>query len=329
MRKILLIIGLVIMFGMVGTDKIKALSGTCVCNAGIIDSGTNGCDGSAGKQPRCLPGLGNSCSCYTDSEWNAIKDRSGGGWVEIEGKFFRGLTELCSDTDVCIPNAVCDAWTNRCRLVPGVLGSPCDKGNCVPGLKCVNDTCERDPSSTCGEFGQDCCVNKWVWGEKSCVRIDLMCSNSKCVMNCLPNQPDCGGLGKPCYGSGKGKLCDYEKGLICDVNTNTCIGDGSGSAVGDAVLPKYPDEMGFKFANSSMGDVIGGIIKYIYIFAGFALIVVLITGGFSVLTSAGVPEKAKLGYDKITQALTGFIIVFLSYMVVLLIQAIFKIKIFF
>ena len=78
-----------------------------------------------------------------------------------------------------------------------------------------------------------------------------------------------------------------------------------------------------------MGTVIGKIIEYIYIFAGFALLIALLMGGFTVLTAAGSPEKAAKGYNQATYGVIGFILIFVSYMVVLLIQAIFHVKIFF
>lgn len=99
--------------------------------------------------------------------------------------------------------------------------------------------------------------------------------------------------------------------------------------VGDAELPNYPDSVGFKFKDKTLGEIIGKIIEYIYIFAGFALLIALFMGGFTVLTAAGSPEKAQKGYNQATYGVIGFIIIFVSYMVVLLIQAIFHVKIFF
>ena len=94
-------------------------------------------------------------------------------------------------------------------------------------------------------------------------------------------------------------------------------------------MPSYGKDSTFVFKNKTLGEVIGEVIKYIYIFAGFTLIIVLLMGGFSVLTAAGSPEKAKVGYDRITQGLIGFIVIFLSYLIVLLLQALLKVKIFF
>jgi len=78
----------------------------------------------------------------------------------------------------------------------------------------------------------------------------------------------------------------------------------------------------------NLGDLISKLIPYIYIFAGFAMIIVIITGGYDILTSQGTPEKTKAGFDKIAKGITGFILVVASYFVVMLVEGIFKIKIF-
>jgi len=78
----------------------------------------------------------------------------------------------------------------------------------------------------------------------------------------------------------------------------------------------------------NFGDLITKLIPYIYIFAGFAMIIVIITGGYDLLTSQGTPEKTKAGFDKIAKGITGFILIVASYFVVMLMEGIFKIKIF-
>ena len=54
----------------------------------------------------------------------------------------------------------------------------------------------------------------------------------------------------------------------------------------------------------------------------------IIAGGLQVMTSLGIPEKMKIGYGKITGGIVGFLIIFSSYMIVKLIEAMFNIKIF-
>lgn len=101
---------------------------------------------------------------------------------------------------------------------------------------------------------------------------------------------------------------------------------------GEAVIPNYGNS-GFKYLNTETGDeaklglILGDLLPYIYVIAGLLLLVLLIAGGFGLMTSAGNPDKMKAGYGRIKSALIGFLIVFVSYMVVLLVQTIFGIDI--
>ena len=98
-------------------------------------------------------------------------------------------------------------------------------------------------------------------------------------------------------------------------------------AAGDVTLPNY-EGTGFKFENGTIGDVFSELLPYIYVVAGLILLIMLIMGGFGLMTSAGNPDKTKAGYGKITNALIGFLIIFVSYFVVQLVETILGIKIF-
>lgn len=100
----------------------------------------------------------------------------------------------------------------------------------------------------------------------------------------------------------------------------------------DAIIPTY-EKTDFKYqdtifgAQYTLGSILSDLLPYIYVIAGLLLLVLLIAGGFSLMTSAGNPDKMKAGYGKITSALTGFFIIFVSYIVALLVQTIFGIDI--
>lgn len=98
-------------------------------------------------------------------------------------------------------------------------------------------------------------------------------------------------------------------------------------AVGGINLPNY-EGTGFKFSNSSIGDIFSDLLPYIYVIAGLILLVILITGGIGLMTAAGNPDKIKAGYGKIKNALIGFLIVFVSYFVGQLVGIMLGIKIF-
>lgn len=72
-----------------------------------------------------------------------------------------------------------------------------------------------------------------------------------------------------------------------------------------------------------VGDVVSTIIPYVFFFAGTAMLLMLIMGGFALLTGASDPKRIDQGKQQITYAVVGFIIVFLAYWVVQLARRIF------
>ncbi len=84
----------------------------------------------------------------------------------------------------------------------------------------------------------------------------------------------------------------------------------------------------FKFGNnSSLGDIISSLLPYILVIAGLTLFIFLIIGGFGLLTSAGNPEKMKAAQGKITSAVIGFVIIFISYWLIRILEIVFGISI--
>jgi len=81
-----------------------------------------------------------------------------------------------------------------------------------------------------------------------------------------------------------------------------------------AVLPTEPT----KFTN--VGSVVGGLLPYIYVVAGLILLLFLIIGGIGLMTSAGNPDKSKAAYGKITGAVIGFLIIFVSYFIAKIVE---------
>lgn len=97
----------------------------------------------------------------------------------------------------------------------------------------------------------------------------------------------------------------------------------------EAIIPDYPREFKYSLfgSNIELGKVISDALQYVYVIAGLVLLIILISGGIGLMTSAGNPDKIKAGYGKITSALIGFFIVFISYIVVMLVQTIFGVDI--
>lgn len=70
---------------------------------------------------------------------------------------------------------------------------------------------------------------------------------------------------------------------------------------------KYPE---------NIGDIVSTALKFVFPAAGILLLVYLIFGGFSLMTSSGDPKAIQAAKGRITSALIGFIIVFAAYWIV-------------
>lgn len=74
----------------------------------------------------------------------------------------------------------------------------------------------------------------------------------------------------------------------------------------------------------SLSAITQRLIPYLLAIAGFGLLIFMILGGFSCLTSAGDPKKLESCKQKITSSLIGFAIVFCAYWVTQIVDYIFK-----
>ncbi|HUD19209.1 MAG TPA: hypothetical protein VMR81_02095 [Patescibacteria group bacterium] len=68
--------------------------------------------------------------------------------------------------------------------------------------------------------------------------------------------------------------------------------------------------------NPSLGAILSRAITFVFIFAGFGLFIMLLAGGFTFLTSAGDPKQLEKGQQQLTNALLGFLIIFVAYWLV-------------
>ena len=78
----------------------------------------------------------------------------------------------------------------------------------------------------------------------------------------------------------------------------------------------------------SLGEFISTMLPNVFVLASIILFILLIVGGFVMITSAGNPEKQKSGSKALTAAITGFIIIFASFWVIKLIEFLTGISIF-
>lgn len=80
-------------------------------------------------------------------------------------------------------------------------------------------------------------------------------------------------------------------------------------------------------SNLTIGLIISKTLTYLFVIAGLILLLFLIMGGFQMMIGAANP-KAKEGASKqITNALVGFLILFVSYWLVQIVEVIFGISI--
>lgn len=79
---------------------------------------------------------------------------------------------------------------------------------------------------------------------------------------------------------------------------------------------------GPQFTNIS--SIMTNALPIIFAIAGLVLFLFLIWGGFDYLTSMGDPKKAEEARGKITNALIGFIIIFVSYWIVQVVIRVFN-----
>jgi len=82
-----------------------------------------------------------------------------------------------------------------------------------------------------------------------------------------------------------------------------------------------------KFKDISLGELITQLLPLIFVLAGLTLFIFLIIGGFGLLTSAGNPDKMKTAQGKITSAIIGFVIIFISYWLMRILEIVFGISI--
>ena len=79
---------------------------------------------------------------------------------------------------------------------------------------------------------------------------------------------------------------------------------------------------------TSLGSILSDAITLVFVFAGIGLFLMLISGGFTFLTSAGDTKKLEQGRQQLTNALIGFIIIFVSFWLVQAFGIIFGVHIF-
>jgi len=75
-----------------------------------------------------------------------------------------------------------------------------------------------------------------------------------------------------------------------------------------------------KFGSTTkIGSIINSVLPYIFAAAGIALLIYLVLGGLQMMTSRGDPKSMQAAQAKITNAIIGFVVVFLAFTIVQLV----------
>ncbi len=79
-------------------------------------------------------------------------------------------------------------------------------------------------------------------------------------------------------------------------------------------------------ASTTLGQIISAAVPWIFTIAGMLLLVYLIFGGLQLMLSQGEPKAAQAAKSHITNALVGFIIIFIAFWVVQLFGLVLALK---
>jgi hypothetical protein len=79
--------------------------------------------------------------------------------------------------------------------------------------------------------------------------------------------------------------------------------------------------------NNFIGNMINTLMPFIFVIGGIGLLIMLMSGGFQIMTAVQDPARADEGKQRIVAALVGFFILFASYWIVQALEIIFGITI--
>lgn len=90
---------------------------------------------------------------------------------------------------------------------------------------------------------------------------------------------------------------------------------GSNEALVDPLHNRFPN----------VAAVVNQAMPIVFAIAGLILLAYLVWGGFDYMTAMGDPEKAKAGQARITNAVVGFVLIFVAYWLTLILKYVFNI----
>ena len=100
------------------------------------------------------------------------------------------------------------------------------------------------------------------------------------------------------------------------------------SAGPGSILSEFNTEIELDSNLTSINSIISTILPISFTLAGIILLFMLISGGFTMMTAISDPKGADAGKQRITAALTGFFLLFLSYWIIQILEIVLGVNIF-
>lgn len=167
------------------------------------------------------------------------------------------------------------------------------------------------PGTTVFAAATDCVQSVGSCSGTTPTRCPVPLSNGRTLFFCCPTQQDCTDRTTQTQAAtspspSKAKICDFA-GADKQQECGTCMDSGTGAWTALGCIQTDPKLFIGRILGISVG--IGG---------GIAFLLILF-GGFQILTSAGNPEKLNAGKELITSAITGLLIIVFSLFILRLI----------
>jgi hypothetical protein len=107
------------------------------------------------------------------------------------------------------------------------------------------------------------------------------------------------------------------------------IAEGINNQVFNDFNPLFIDEGGRAKSTifSTPAGIINEALKYLFPIAGLILFLMIVWGGFEMLSSAASSKSKDAGKQRITAAVIGFLLLFASYWIIQIVQVIFRVSI--
>ena len=77
---------------------------------------------------------------------------------------------------------------------------------------------------------------------------------------------------------------------------------------------------------TSISTFIKNALPYVFAIAGIGLLFMILSAGFTLLTSAGDAKKTEEGKNRLTFAIVGFVVIFVAYWIVQILGIMFDVK---